>query len=151
MPEPTSRRRLLPLLEKVGGGRSPKTCQYRCGNACFHPAPNKSDNPYFGDLFQSVLSRRTALRGATVGAGALGLSGLLPAAAQSDPDRHHPSPRPTFDSVLPNTDDVVTVPANYDHHVIIRWGDAVLPDAPEFDFENQTGRAQAKQFGYNCD
>ena len=151
MPEPTSRRRLLPLLGKVGGGRSPKTCQYRCGNACFHPAPNKSDNPYFGDLFQSVLSRRSALRGATVGAGALGLSGLLPAAARSDPDRHHPSPRPTFDSVLPNTDDVVTVPANYDHHVIIRWGDAVLPDAPEFDFENQTGRAQAKQFGYNCD
>lgn len=153
MPESAPRRRLLPLFGNVGGGRSPKTCQYRCGNACFHPAPNKSDNPYFGDLFRAVLSRRTALRGATVGAGtgALGLSGLLPAAAERGPNRPHPSPRPTFDSVLPNTDDVVTVPDNYDHHVIIRWGDAVLPDAPEFDFENQTGEAQAKQFGYNCD
>src|SRR5699024_11227952 len=104
-----------------------------------------------GDLIPSWLSRRTALRGATVGAGTLGLSGLLPAAAQGDPDRHHPSPRPTFDSVLPNTDDAVTVRANYDHHVIIPWADAVLPNAPELDIENHTTRTKTKQSGYNCD
>ena len=152
MPESAPRRRLLPLLG-VGGGRSPKTCLYRCGNACFHPAPNKSDNPYFGDIFQGVLSRRTALKGAAVGAGAsaLGLAALSPAAADRAPNRPHPSPRPAFQSVQPNTDDAVTVPEGYDHHVIVRWGDAVEPDAPEFDFENQTGEAQAKQFGYNCD
>ncbi|GAB3710172.1 PhoX family protein [Nocardiopsis nanhaiensis] len=152
MPESAPRRRLLPLLG-VGGGRSPKTCLYRCGNACFHPAPNKSDNPYFGDIFQGVLSRRTALKGAAVGAGAsaLGLAALSPAAADRAPNRPHPSPRPAFQSVQPNTEDVVTVPEGYDHHVIVRWGDAVEPDAPEFDFENQTGEAQAKQFGYNCD
>ncbi|QRN79866.1 MAG: PhoX family phosphatase, partial [Nocardiopsis sp. BM-2018] len=63
----------------------------------------------------------------------------------------HPSPRPTFKSVQPNTLDQVSVPGGYDHHVIIRWGDPVLPGAPEFDFENQTGEAQAQQFGYNCD
>lgn len=146
------RRRLLPLLG-VGGGRSPKTCEYRCGNACFHPAPNKSDNAYFGDIFQGVLSRRTALRGAAVGAGAgaLGLAALSPAAADRGPNRPHPSPRPTFKSVQPNNLDAVTVPEGYDHHVIVRWGDPVLPDAPEFDFDDQTAEAQAKQFGYNCD
>ncbi|MEU3018178.1 MULTISPECIES: PhoX family phosphatase [unclassified Nocardiopsis] len=146
------RRRLLPLLG-VGGGRSPKTCEYRCGNACFHPAPNRSDNPYFGDVFQGVLSRRAALRGAAVGAGAgaLGLAALSPAAADRGPHRPHPSPRPTFKSVRPNNLDAVTVPEGYDHHVIVRWGDPVLPDAPAFDFDNQTAEAQAGQFGYNCD
>ncbi|WP_017611161.1 PhoX family protein [Nocardiopsis xinjiangensis] len=150
MPESAPRRRLLPLFADVGGGRSPKTCQYRCGNACFHPAPNKSENPYFGDIFRAVLSRRTALSGAavTAGAGALGFSSAAPAAANG---RDHPAPRPTFKAVQPNTDDVVTVPQNYDHHIIIRWGEPVLPGAPEFDFENQTARAQAQQFGYNCD
>ncbi|MBR8740865.1 PhoX family phosphatase [Nocardiopsis sp. MG754419] len=153
MPESAPRRRLLPLIGGVGGGRSAKTCLYRCGNACFHPAPNKSDNPYFGDIFQGVLSRRTALKGAVVGsgAGALGWAAMSPAAADRNPDRPHPSPRPTFKSVLPNTRDEVSVPEGYDHHVIIRWGDPVLPDAPEFDFANQTGEAQARQFGYNCD
>ncbi|MFE1103466.1 PhoX family protein [Nocardiopsis alba] len=153
MPESAPRRRMLPLIGGVGGGRSAKTCLYRCGNACFHPEPNKSDNAYFGDIFQGVLSRRSALKGALVGggAGALGLAALSPAAADRGPGRPHPSPRPTFKNVLPNNRDEVSVPEGYDHHVIVRWGDPVLPDAPEFDFENQTGEAQAKQFGYNCD
>ena len=153
MPESAPRRRLLPLIGGVGGGRSAKTCLYRCGNACFHPAPNQSDNAYFGDVFQGVLSRRAALRGAAVatGAGAVGLAALSPAAADRGPDRPHPAPRPRFKNVLPNNRDEVSVPKGYDHHVIVRWGDPVLPDAPEFDFENQTAQAQARQFGYNCD
>lgn len=48
--------RLLPVLTGHGG-RSAMTCQYRCGNACSHPAPNTSDNPYFGDIASEV-SRR---------------------------------------------------------------------------------------------
>lgn len=153
MPESAPRRRLLPLIGGVGGGRSAKTCLYRCGNACFHPAPNKSENAYFGDIFQGVLSRRSALKGALVGAGAgsLGVAALSPAAADRGPDRPHPAPRPTFKTVLPNNRDEVTVPEGYDHHVIVRWGDPVLPEAPEFDFANQTAEAQARQFGYNCD
>ncbi|WP_150237746.1 PhoX family protein [Nocardiopsis quinghaiensis] len=154
MPESAPRRRPLPLIGQVGGGRSRATCQLRCGDACFHPAPNTSDNPYFGDIFAKALSRRTALRAGavTAGAGALGLSALGPVA--SDPrgsDRPHPSPRPTFKSVQPNTDDKVTIPKGYDQHVVIRWGDPVLPDAPEFDVHGQTAEAQARQFGYNCD
>jgi len=34
---------------------------------------------------------------------------------------------------------------------LIRWGDPLLPGAPEFEFSNQTAAAQAMQFGYNCD
>ncbi|MFW6641256.1 PhoX family protein [Nocardiopsis algeriensis] len=152
MPEPAPRRRPLPLLGQVGGGRSRRTCELRCGDACFHPAPNTSDNPYFGDVLSRSLSRRSALLAGAVGAGILGLA--APAAAgraDRGPGRPKPSPRPTFRSVLPNSDDRVTVPENYEQHVIVRWGDPVLPDAPEFDVHHQTAWAQSRQFGYNCD
>lgn len=44
------------------------TCQYRCGNARAHPAPNSSNNPYFGDLVSGELSRRGLLRAGALGA-----------------------------------------------------------------------------------
>lgn len=154
MPRSAPRRRPLPLIDQVGGGRSRATCRLRCGDACFHPAPNTSDNPYFGDILAKVLSRRSALRASavTAGAGALGLSALGQAVADPrGPGRPHPAPRPTFVAVRPNNDDKVTVPQGYDHHVIIRWGDPVLPGAPEFDVHDQSAEAQSRQFGYNCD
>ncbi len=154
MPESAPRRRQLPLIGQVGGGRSRATCRLRCGDACFHPAPNTSDNPYFGDIFAKALSRRSIIQAGAVsaGAGALGLSALSPASAdRRGPDRPHPSPRPTFTSVQPNNDDKITIPRGYDQHVIIRWGEPVLPGAPEFDVYGQTAEAQAQQFGYNCD
>ncbi|MEE9289738.1 MAG: PhoX family phosphatase [Alphaproteobacteria bacterium] len=39
----------------------------------------------------------------------------------------------------------------YSAQVVIRWGDAVRPDAPAFDPHNQSAEAQEKQFGYNND
>ncbi|MGV7903815.1 PhoX family protein, partial [Mycobacterium kansasii] len=35
--------------------------------------------------------------------------------------------------------------------VVIRWGDPVVPGAPQFDFDKQTPEAQAQQFGFNND
>ena len=43
------------------------------------------------------------------------------------------------------------VPNGYDHNVIIRWGDEVVPGAADFDPAEQTGASQSKQFGYNND
>ncbi|GAB3476251.1 PhoX family protein [Nocardiopsis coralliicola] len=148
-------RRRLPLLG-VGGNRSAATCRFRCGNACFHEAPNTSDNPYFGDVFGALLSRRTALQAGAAGAGAtaLGIGALggfaAPAAADTGgAGRRHP--RLGFTSLSTSTEDTVTVADGYDHNVVIRWGDPVLPGAPEFDIEDQNPEAQAQQFGYNCD
>lgn len=56
-----------------------------------------------------------------------------------------------FTAIEPDRTDEPTVPAGYTVLTLIRWGDPLTPDAPEFDAENQTGEAQSQQFGYNCD
>ncbi|GAA5068492.1 hypothetical protein HNP84_008392 [Thermocatellispora tengchongensis] len=159
-----SPRRLLPLLNgSREGGRSAMTCQFRCGNACAHEVPNTSANRYFGDIVAEAMSRRGVLRAGAVGAmvagaGAAGLAAAVPAAADPGGDAEamrggwgHGRSSLTFTPVPPNNDDKLTVPAGYESAVVVAWGDPVLPGAPEFDFDNQTAEAQAKQFGYNCD
>ncbi|RCV50927.1 PhoX family protein [Marinitenerispora sediminis] len=147
MPDSAPRRRLLPLISHAGG-RSRTTCRFRCGDACFHEAPNTSANEYFGDVFTAALSRRNVLRAGAVSAGASALAFGVGAAPATAAPRN---PRLGFTSVAPNTADAVTVPQGYDHRVVVRWGDPVVPGAPEFDFAGQTAEAQERQFGYNCD
>ena len=141
----TPSRRSLPLAPAVG--RSAMTCQYRCGNACSHPVPNRSGNEYFGDLAVRA-SRRGLLRAGAVGALVLGaggaLTGTVPAAAA-------PRGGLTFQPVPPSTVDDVLVPDGYTSAVVIGWGDEVVPGAPRFDIDRQTAAAQAMQFGYNND
>ncbi|SEP52033.1 PhoX family protein [Amycolatopsis saalfeldensis] len=150
--------RLLPLFAAHDGGRSPITCEYRCGNACAHEAPNPTGNEYFGDVAKNVVSRRGVFKAGAVMAAAAGgfaaLSGTAAAApsAPLSPARSgRPVPGTDFAPVPPNKLDRVSVPEGYDQHVVIRWGDAVVPGAPKFDFRKQTAAAQAKQFGYNND
>ncbi|MDT8910511.1 PhoX family phosphatase [Amycolatopsis sp. PS_44_ISF1] len=146
--------RLLPLFAAHEGGRSPITCEYRCGNACAHEAPNPTGNEYFGDVAKGVVSRRGVFKaGAVMAAAAGGFAALSPAAAASpSPARGgRVVPGTDFTPVPPNKLDRVSVPEGYDQHVVIRWGDAVVAGAPKFDFHRQTAAAQAKQFGYNND
>jgi uncharacterized protein len=161
----SERPRLLPLIGQAGHrGRSSMTCMYRCGNACDHPVPNESGNEYFGDLVSGEVSRRGVMRAGAIGAVVLGLSGA--AAATATPAMAAPVPQtlPTtwkpgngtkgklgFKATPPNTLDSFVVPNGYDHAVVIKWGDEVVPGAPGFDLAKQTGRSQSKQFGYNND
>ncbi|MEV4768348.1 PhoX family protein [Micromonospora humida] len=168
----SDRPRLLPLLGTTRhGSRDAMTCLYRCGNACDHPVPNTSDNTYFGDLVEGEVTRRGVVRAGAVGALVLGfggtaagaLAGAAPAAAApatpvvpevadpTAPQRGVGSGALTFKPIPPNQLDTLVVPNGYDHHVVIRWGDPVLPGAPRFDLHGQTAAAQAKQFGYNND
>jgi secreted PhoX family phosphatase len=161
-----------PLLAVVDAGEAPSapcstgraalTCRYRCGDACAHEAPNTSDNPTFADVMQNVVSRRGVLRtGAVLGATAVVGAGLAgsPAAAGPKPSAPTPAKGPAasgpkglrFAPVPPNTADAVTVPAGYRQEVVIRWGDPLFRDAPRFDVNRQSARAQRRQFGYNND
>ncbi|WP_422737859.1 PhoX family protein [Micromonospora sp. WMMD729] len=168
----SDRPRLLPLLTgKRHGTRDAMTCLYRCGNACDHPVPNTSDNAYFGDVVDAEVSRRGVVRAGAVGALVLGfggaaagaLAGAAPAAAAPTapevpenfgfgrPTTGVGSGALTFKPIPPNKLDTLVVPNGYDHAVVIKWGDPVLPGAPAFDLHQQSAAAQSKQFGYNND
>jgi secreted PhoX family phosphatase len=151
----------LPLINTVHG-RSALTCRFRCGDACFHPAPNTSANPYVGDVIATALSRRSVVTvaaaagtaGTDVTAPSAEAAPAVPATPQA-PTARKPKGRAArglrFAPVAPNTDDTVTIPAGYSQNVVVRWGEPILRGAPAFDPENQTAAAQAGQFGYNND
>ncbi|WP_370932855.1 PhoX family phosphatase [Amycolatopsis sp. cg13] len=146
--------RLLPLFTAHSGGRSPITCEYRCGNACAHEAPNPTGNEYFGDIAKGVSRRGVFKAGAVMAAAAGGFAALSGTAAAATPAplaKGRAVPGTDFTPVPPNKLDVVSIPDGYAQHVVIRWGDPVVPGAPKFDFRKQTAAAQAKQFGYNND
>ena len=155
---------LVPLnLFVTHNGKSSRqhvTCRYKCGDACSKPVPNTSDNEYFGDIVRRSISRRNALRAGGVTVLAVGAGSVLAACSSDDA----PAAVPTtdappaespagmrFDSIATNSDDAIVVPDGYEQAVVIRWGDAVLPGAPVFDVNAQTGASQRQQFGYNCD
>ena len=56
-----------------------------------------------------------------------------------------------FQPVPPGNNADVAVPPNYSVDVILRWGDPLFSDAPEFSVAAQTAAAQARQFGFNAD
>ncbi|MGH3486326.1 MAG: PhoX family protein [Actinopolymorphaceae bacterium] len=121
-----------------------------------------SDNAYFGDVVASALSRRSLLKGTAagalvIGAGSAATPGIAAAAVPQDAPARRSGSIGTrvsdldFAPVAPNTRDALVVPDGYSQAIVASWGDPVLPDAPEFDFERQTAAAQMTQFGYNCD
>ncbi|MBC3990309.1 PhoX family protein [Streptomyces sp. AC563] len=163
-------RKLLPLISSHPGARSALTCRYRCGDACFHEVPNTSDNAYVGDVIANVLSRRNVLRASavvtvTAAAGAAVGLGQAPQASAATPavaahggkghGKSHGKNRGArglrFEPVAPNTKDAVVIPRGYEQNIVIRWGEPILPGGRDFDPDNQSAKAQAKQFGYNND
>ncbi|MFF6979167.1 PhoX family protein [Streptomyces sp. NPDC008343] len=145
------------------GGRAALTCRFRCGDACFHEVPNTTTNPYVGDVIAEAVSRRTTLRAAAVvtAAAAVGASATVAApkaeaaAAAAATERTGTFGRGArglrFNPVAPNTADTVTIPDGYGQNIVIRWGEPILRGAPAFDAAKQSAKAQAGQFGYNCD
>ena len=111
---------------------------------------NATHNETMGDIIARRYSRRDFMRGSlAVAAISATVSPLAIVAAETA--RAQGSPRFAFQEVAAGVDTKHHVAAGYDADILIRWGDPLFADAPEFDPLNQTADAQAKQFGYNND
>jgi len=100
------------------------------------------------DMIASRLSRRGLLQGAAASAvaGMCGGSLLVPSARAAE----GPSTL-SFEEIEHGIDETHHVAKGYSANVLIRWGDKMLADSPEFDPKSLTAANQEKQFGYNCD
>ncbi|PPD30984.1 MAG: dTDP-glucose 4,6-dehydratase [Hyphomicrobium sp.] len=111
---------------------------------------NASQNATMGDIIAERLSRRELMSGllavSAISAVAAPISMLT---ACSQPASATPSFN--FTEVAAGSDGRHHVADGYNADVLIRWGDKVLSNAPEFDVGAQTGERQATQFGYNND
>lgn len=160
MSETTARKfTLLPMLGHTKGKRSAVTCALKCDNACAGDVCNTSSNSYFRDIASATMSRRAALGLGAAGALAVVVGSAVTSAEPATAAGLSRAAKEGFTSKLqftaiPSVDaavDAVTVPEGFTWQPVIRWGDPIFNDAPQFDLDNQTAAAQEKQFGYNND
>ncbi|WP_292462348.1 PhoX family phosphatase, partial [Mesorhizobium sp.] len=114
------------------------------------PPVNPTDNRTMGEIIAARFSRRDFLRGSlAVSAIAATVSPLALVAA--DEARAAEASAFKFDELEAGIDDKHHVAPGYDADVLLRWGDPLFTDSPEFDPAKQSAEAQARQFGYNND
>ncbi|MDZ5696247.1 PhoX family phosphatase [Chelativorans sp. M5D2P16] len=111
---------------------------------------NRSANPTMGDIINRRYSRRGFL-GGSLAVAAIGAT-VSPMALLAAREAEAATPSSfNFTEVEAGVDETHHVAEGYDADVLLRWGDKVFADSPEFDPQNQTAEKQARQFGYNND
>lgn len=112
----------------------------------------RTTSPSLASLWQHRIARRDFLKGAGKAALLAGASTtILSLAACDDTPEARPDAIFGFEEVPRGTDETHHVAADHDAEILIRWGDPVLKDAPDFDPANQSAARQLAQFGYNND
>ena len=114
------------------------------------PGHNPTDNATMGELIAARFSRRGFLKG-SLAVSAIAATVSPMALMMADDARAESKSAFTFEEVEVGIDETHHVAAGYDADVLLRWGDGIFADSPEFDPLNQTPESQAKQFGYNND
>lgn len=115
------------------------------------PGLNPTSNQTMGEIIAKRFSRRSFLQG-SMAATAIAATVSPMALMAADEAHAQTSAMPfTFDEVQAGVDANHHVAEGYDADVLLRWGDKIFADAPDFDPQNQTPEAQARQFGYNND
>ncbi|ASR05736.1 PhoX family phosphatase [Rhizobium leguminosarum bv. viciae] len=113
---------------------------------------NTSANPTMGEIIGKRFSRRNFLQGSlAVSAIAATVSPIALMSADEARAADNKGSAFNFSEVEAGVDDKHHIAEGYDADILLRWGDAVLPGAPQFDPAKQTADAQNKQFGYNND
>jgi secreted PhoX family phosphatase len=111
---------------------------------------NPSDNPTMGDVINRRFSRRGFL-GGSLAVAAIGSTVSPLALMIADEARAEGTSAFSFTEVEAGVDETHHVAKGYDADVLLRWGDKVFADSPDFDPMNQTPESQLRQFGYNND
>lgn len=132
----------------------PRLLSYDEFEAVQDRAASPADAPTFGDVVQQRLGRRDILRGML---GTSAIAAFAPVVlAPADARAQKPAGAPdgfgfTFKELKRGVDRTHHVAEGYDADVLIRWGDPLFDDSPDFAPHRQTADNQLKQFGYNCD
>ncbi|MFM9841803.1 MAG: PhoX family protein [Dongiaceae bacterium] len=121
------------------------------GNSRAKPTtPNSSATP-FRDVLAERVSRRAVLKGgATAASLAIG-AGFVGSVFEKQAHAGSTGASFSFDELKRIYDQTHHVAPGYKADILIRWGDKVAADAPDFDPTQQSVESQSKQFGYNCD
>jgi secreted PhoX family phosphatase len=114
------------------------------------PGINPTENPTMGEIISRRFSRRGFLRGSLA---VSAIAATVSPIALLTAEKAHAAGASAFAfaEVEAGVDDNHQVAEGYDADVLLRWGDAIFPDSPEFVPTAQTAAAQARQFGYNND
>ncbi len=112
-------------------------------------------NPHIDVTLTDVIDARYGRRDVLRTAGAMTAIAVIPAFAGGlavRPAQAQVSPSTlVFPEVAQVLDETHHVADGYDAGILIRWGDPVMDDAPEFDVNALSAESQLKQFGYNND
>ena len=106
--------------------------------------------PTFSDILQERLNRRDFLKRMTA-ASALVISGSVLDTGCAFITGGGKKLGFTPIQPVPAHVDSISIAEGYRFKPLLRWGDPIFPDAPEFNIEKLSAAAQEKQFGYNCD
>jgi secreted PhoX family phosphatase len=103
-----------------------------------------------GDVINTRYGRRDVLRGVL---GVSATTALFGTSALIAPNEAAAAPtnRYNFNELAWGNDETHHIAEGYNADVLLRWGDPVTANAPEFDVMNQSAAAQLQQFGYNND
>lgn len=104
-----------------------------------------------GDVINARYGRRDILRGALAVTASTALFGTSAMVAPNQAAASSANSRYNFQELGWGNDENHHIAEGYDAEILLRWGDPITADAPEFDVMNQTAAAQLNQFGYNCD
>jgi uncharacterized protein len=111
---------------------------------------NSADNPTMGDIINRRYSRRSFLQG-SLAVTAISATVSPLALLTAEEARAEAKSVFSFDETAAGVDENHHIAAGYDADILLRWGDKVFADSPDFDPMKQTAEAQARQFGYNND
>ena len=112
---------------------------------------NCSTNPTMGDIINRRFSRRSFIGGSLAVAAISTTVSPLALLTADEARANGEASRFAFKEIEAGVDETHHVAEGYDADILLRWGDKVFADSPEFDPLNQTAEAQSRQFGYNND